>query len=164
MIGKDVVNNEGDSVGVISDVVVEENSFEVDSVVKLEADAKEVAVPLSTMKSINGTFSLPDKRILPEFHRDSSTISLASASWLDAFKPPTQIKLRVDSEPTGATFFAHEEAFGSTEIEGLLNPAYKDTIRLEKQGYKPCQFSDGTYTDPAGTVEYATFRCKLTKQ
>ena len=171
MIGKDVFNAKGDNVGVITDVVVDQQSFKVESVVKLKAElgAKEVAIPVAAIDSTNGTFSLPDRwstsaANLAAFHADNNSVSLAKTSLLDAFMPPVQIKLRVNSEPSGATFFAHDRAYGPTEINGLLNPTYKMSIRLEKQGYKPCKFSDGTYTDPIGTIEYATFQCKLTQQ
>ena len=38
MIGKDVVNAKGDNVGVIKDVVFDQNNFKVNSVVKLKAE------------------------------------------------------------------------------------------------------------------------------
>jgi sporulation protein YlmC with PRC-barrel domain len=169
MVGKNVFSAKGDSIGVIKDVVVNRNNFKVNSVIKLkpELGASYVAIPVSAMENTKGTLSLPgDDSTLTTtatpFHLDNNFVSLSTTSWFDIFRPPMgQIRLRVESEPSGATFFAHDQAYGSTEIEGLLNPAYKDSIRLEKQGYKPCQFSDGTYTDPTGAVDYATFQCKL---
>jgi hypothetical protein len=172
MIGKNVFSAKGENLGVIKDVVVNRDNLKVNSVIKLEPHlgAAEIAVPVSDIDSNVGGFSLASGgstslATAAPYYSDKSVSIVYPSTWSfwDVLRPPQdQMRIRVDSEPTGATFFAHDKAYGSTEIEGLLNLAYKESIRLEKQGYRPCQFSDGTYTDPTATVEYATFQCKLT--
>ena len=74
MIGKDVFNAKGDNVGVITDVVVDQQSFKVESVVKLKAElgAKEVAIPVAakiqlTERSLCRIDGVPRRRTLLHF-------------------------------------------------------------------------------------------------
>jgi hypothetical protein len=158
--------------GVIKDVVVDKENLTVNSVIKLTPalGAGYITVPVSGMKPDNGGFSLADERntslttAAPSYSDDKFVSIVSPSTWglWDVLRPPLyEIRIRVNSTPLGATFFARDKSYGLTEIEGLLNPASKESIRLEKQGYRPCEFSDGTYADPTATGP-ATFQCRLT--
>ncbi len=140
-----------------------------------------VAVPLKQIALDNGRLSLGDESKMQlaakqPFRYNDNSISLAqpttawAASWGDMMRwvnpmvPPfDRILIRVDLDPEGASFFVHDENSGTTEVEGYLLPADKDSIRLELKGYRPCQFHNGTYAEPTTSEpSYATFRCKLT--
>jgi sporulation protein YlmC with PRC-barrel domain len=103
MVGRNVFTAKGARLGVVKDVVVNQDSLKVASIVVV--GSTDVAIPISEMESSNGGFSLPDQWNTSSL--DSKSISVAKVSIFDVFRPPVdQIKLRVDSEPSGATFFS----------------------------------------------------------
>jgi sporulation protein YlmC with PRC-barrel domain len=180
MIGKYVFDTKGESFGVIKDVVVDRQSLEVNSVIKRTPalGAVDVAVPVDHLALSHGEFSLLNDNkagsvTVKPFSAENDSVSIANATpssgsfWMAlryGIRPwSDQILIRVDSEPPGASFFVHDNPWGTTEIQGLLRPADAVSIRLELKGYRPCRFGDGTYRDPTATgLDYATFLCKLT--
>ena len=125
MIGKNILSAKGENLGVIKDVVVNRDNLKVDSVIKLEPHlgAAEVAVPVSDIDSNRGGFSLASGgstslATAAPYYSDKSvrhrvSINMVILGCIAASTGPDE-DLSGLSEPTGATFFAHNKAYGST--------------------------------------------------
>jgi hypothetical protein len=73
-----------------------------------------------------------------------------------------RIKVSITSVPEGAKIFFENTSYGVTAITGAVRQAALKTLRLEMDGFQPCDFENGTYNAPGDSgSNYATFKCVL---
>jgi hypothetical protein len=80
----------------------------------------------------------------------------------DGLLPVPLVPLTIESVPAGARVTVNGAELGLTTVQALINEAALETLRLEMQGFSPCEFSQGAYQANAARNVFGTFRCDLT--
>jgi hypothetical protein len=150
LVGKNVFNVQGESLGVIKDVVIDQQTKEANSVIKLTPALGEtnVAIPVYHMAFDKGQFLLDGystkqlKDMTPFTSGKNYTGVLASWGMIDVLDLSFgRVLFRIESNPPGARFFVRDKYFGTTEIDGSMREGDKDGIRLELKNYRPSLLS-----------------------